>query len=83
MNGDYYFTLRSYSLREADLRTFAGNELTFYQHRFWWFDKKLGFLRLDGVDMLELDSNTKSERSNLYRLTVTSSSVAVVDTVIN
>ncbi|RZK21053.1 MAG: hypothetical protein EOO56_11860 [Hymenobacter sp.] len=77
MNEGYYFTIQSFldHARES-------SELTFYQHRFWWFDKKLGFIALEGVDMLAMDAKIRSEAANSYRLTVTSRSVVVVDTVL-
>ena len=78
MSENYYFTIQSFGDH-----TRVSSELTFYQHRFWWFDKKLGFIALEGVNMLAIDSKIKLEAANLYRLIVTSDSVAVVDTVLH
>lgn len=78
INNEYYFEQTEFGMAWTD----DGTDLDFYKKRHYWFDKKIGHIRL--LWAIEINAHIeKGTKPNFKRLILTENNKLVLDTLLN
>ncbi len=80
INDEYSYSQQEYGFVTTSSQ---GYELNLYRHRFFWFDKKIGSIRLECAGNEDISINLMNGHSNVNRITIKANQATVLDSMVS